>query len=556
MRKLALVAVCSLAACGPDDNVALKTGVAKSQQALQVCAAGATVDGIDVSEWQGSIDWNAVAGSGIVFAISRLNDGSHHDPYWQQNWDGMKAAGLIRGAYQFYEPTDDPTYQANLMVNAVGQLGPGDLPAMLDVEWTSGSPTVAQLSTWLSIVEAGTGKRPLIYTALGYWNQYFNGQFSDYPLVVANYGVSCPNLPDSWSNWQFWQWGGTTVPGIGGNVDHDVFNGDLGALKQFAGLASPKGWLDAANCDGIAGWAQDPKVPNDPIAVHIYLGGPAGSGATGVPTVAGNDRADLCTAIGSCNHGFDLAAAYSLMDGQPHEIHAYAIDTQGGANPELSGSPQTFTCQPALPTGWVRRHVQSEADFAAWGFDGTMDVRPVSDADFAAISENVPLPSSPRLVQASGHPEVYLIDSGYRRWVTDPDSAAAWHFDLGHLEAIDFDVLSAIPEGPHVTGRPLLVKASGPAIDLLDQPFPPMEIAGGASIAPPPQLATVSSKVSGKTPSGKTTMKATGGCSATGESSLIIAAVMMLFAFRRARRSEVTPLTPPPPAARSSAQRV
>src|SRR5882672_5805745 len=134
MKRPELLILLALAGCGPQDNTELKTGVAHSEQALQVCAAGPTVTGIDVSEWQGAIDWNAVAGSGIEFAISRLNDGSHHDTYWQQNWDGMKNAGLIRGVYQFYEPNDDPTWQANLVVGAVGQLGPGDLPAMLDIE--------------------------------------------------------------------------------------------------------------------------------------------------------------------------------------------------------------------------------------------------------------------------------------------------------------------------------------------------------------------------------------------------------------------------------------
>ncbi|MFT3839820.1 MAG: GH25 family lysozyme [Myxococcaceae bacterium] len=540
MRNLAPVALCTLAlfssSCGPQDNSELKTGVAQSQQALRVCAAGTTVDGIDVSYYQGTIDWAAVAGSGLQFAITRINDGSYNDPQFGRNWSEIKANGMIRGAYQFFEPTDDPTWQANVAVNAVGVLGPGDLPVMLDVEWTSGSPTVSQLSTWLSIVEAGTGKRPMIYTAVGYWDQYFSGQFGDYPLVVANYGVTCPAMPDSWSNWAFWQWGGTTVPGISGNVDHDVWNGDLTSLKSFVGLATPKGWLDAANCDGIAGWAQDPKAPNDAIAVHVYMGGPAGSGAPGVPTVAGNDRSDLCTAIGSCNHGFAVEAPYALMDGQPHEIHAYGIDTQGGTNPELSGSPQTFTCAPALPSG-VRRHVQGETDFAAWGFSSLMDVRPVSDADFAALTENVPLPSTPRLVQAAGHAEVYLIDSGYRRWVTDPASAQAWHFDLSHLETIDFDVLNAMPEGPHVTGRPLLVKGSGPAIDLLDSPFPPMQIAGAEPVAPPPQLATLGPTAKSSLP-GSTKFKATGGCSATGESTLVFAAALVVFALsRRARRA-------------------
>jgi len=180
----ALLAVLLFAACDRTPDLEL----ARSEQGLKVCPGPATVPGIDVSEWQGSIDWAQVAGSGVKFAITRINDGHHMDPYFQANWDAIKAVGLVRGAYQFYEPNIDAALQASWVVQAVGVLGPGDLPVMLDVEWTSGTPNAQGIGTWLSQVEAGTGKRPLIYTALGYWNQYFTSEFGDYDLVVANYG--------------------------------------------------------------------------------------------------------------------------------------------------------------------------------------------------------------------------------------------------------------------------------------------------------------------------------------------------------------------------------
>ncbi len=208
--------------------------VARAQEADTVCAAGATAPGIDISEYQGSIDWGAVAGGGYNFAIARINDGNHLDPYFGGNWAGIKNAGMIRGAYQFYEPTMDPAAQANIVINAVGMLGAGDLPVTLDVEWTSGSPNANDVGVWVDMVTQGTGKRPMIYTAVGYWNQYFNGQFSNVDLWVANWGVSCPSLPDSWSSWLFWQTGGGGVPGIAGDVDEDVFNGSLQDLVFLA----------------------------------------------------------------------------------------------------------------------------------------------------------------------------------------------------------------------------------------------------------------------------------------------------------------------------------
>ncbi|MEZ4459970.1 MAG: hypothetical protein R3E66_09610 [bacterium] len=68
---------------------------------------------------------------------------------------------------------------------------------------------------------------------------------------------------------------------------------------------APVGYLDSATCDAIAGWAQDPDVPDRDVPVHIYIGGPAGSpNAVGYNIKAKNRREDLCAAIGSCDHGY------------------------------------------------------------------------------------------------------------------------------------------------------------------------------------------------------------------------------------------------------------
>ncbi|MFT3836884.1 MAG: GH25 family lysozyme [Myxococcaceae bacterium] len=236
--------VVALIACGPmagdePGNMALDShgaGKAKSvKQALSVCSGPNTVPGIDVSEWQGAINWQDVANAGFKYAITRINDGYHQDPYFGGNWDSIKQVGMIRGAYQFYEPNIDPTTQANWVINAVGVLGPGDLPVTLDVEWTSGTPNAADIGSWVAQVQAGTGKVPMIYTAVGYWNQYFNGEFSNLDLWVANYGVNCPSMPSSWGGWLFWQWGGGPVAGIAGNVDQNVFNGTEDELRTAAG---------------------------------------------------------------------------------------------------------------------------------------------------------------------------------------------------------------------------------------------------------------------------------------------------------------------------------
>lgn len=214
---------------------------------VTVCAAGTTVKGLDVSSYQGSITWASVKAAGNDFAIARISDGSALDSDFATNWAGMKAAGLIRGAYQYFEPGQDPTTQANIVISAVGKLGNGDLPVTADMEATGGQSAatiVAHLQTWVAAVEAGTGKTPMVYTASGYWNSSVGGStaFGSLPLWVANWGVTCPSMPTGWSNWAFWQTSDTgSVSGISGAVDLDEFNGSLAQLQSFAGGGTTTG---------------------------------------------------------------------------------------------------------------------------------------------------------------------------------------------------------------------------------------------------------------------------------------------------------------------------
>jgi len=249
--------------------------------------------------------------------------------------------------------------------------------------------------------------------------------------------------------------------------------------------AKPKGYLDGASCEKVWGWSQDPDAPQKSIGVHLYFGGPAGDAkAKGVPIDANIERQDLCTPLGSCKHGFEVASPLSLHDGQPHAVHAYGIDSAGGENAQLAQSPATLDCDPVVPSG-VRRQVKDMTSFDDWGFSEFWDVMPVADAELEKIGKGAALPENPLLVQADdGSPEVWLIDGELRRHVPNQDVFATWGFDSASIVKWAVKDLEALAVGPKLRERPVLVRGTGAEIYLMDDALPkpaPEPGSGGAS---------------------------------------------------------------------------
>ena len=209
-----------------------------------VCPGATTLEGIDVSSFQATVDWAMVKASGKSFAIARIANGVTPDTAFTTNWSGIKAAGLVRGAYQEFQPNGDPIAQANYVIATIGPLQNGDLPIIADVTNTGGqtpATIAANLMTWAAAIEAGTGKPPIIYTSAQFWDGMVQSSaFGSDLLWDANWGVSCPNLPTGWTAFAFWQYSDTgTVAGVSGNVDLDKFNGSDGDLAQLT--ATPPG---------------------------------------------------------------------------------------------------------------------------------------------------------------------------------------------------------------------------------------------------------------------------------------------------------------------------
>jgi GH25 family lysozyme M1 (1,4-beta-N-acetylmuramidase) len=210
---------------------------------------GYPLTGIDVSSYQGQINWASVAAGGAHFAYVRASEqDSIVDSNFAQNSQGATANGLYAGAYHRARPdVSSGTAQADFFLDTARYVNDGrTLPPMLDVEWPRSTwtglnacynLTPSQLSAWIRAfvneVASRTGQPTMIYTNTNWWGPCTNNNttFGSEPLFIANYTQSPPPLPSGWARWTFWQYSDSgTLPG-----DQDAFNGDAAALTKRAG---------------------------------------------------------------------------------------------------------------------------------------------------------------------------------------------------------------------------------------------------------------------------------------------------------------------------------
>jgi lysozyme len=193
------------------------------------------VQGIDVSYWQGDIDWDKVRRAGVAFAYIKATEGGDVvDPKFLQNWNGAKNAGVVRGAYQFIywcRPADEQALW--FMLNVPDD--PDALPPVLDVEWNSASKTcphhvardvaLKAIKTMLDAMQAHTGKQPIIYTDPVFYRDVLDGEFTNYHYWLRSVAAE-PDAKYQGRSWAFWQFTTTgKVPGVAGRVDRNSFNG-------------------------------------------------------------------------------------------------------------------------------------------------------------------------------------------------------------------------------------------------------------------------------------------------------------------------------------------
>ena len=204
------------------------------------CGGQAALLGIDVSEFQETIDWRTVAQADVRFAFIRVADGLlFKDLTFEENWRAAKAAGIPRGAYHFFDPTEDAIEQAQLFVETVGQLEPGDLPPVLDFETLRGvSPAQAirDADRWIGHVRWALGVDPIVYTGPSFWEDVLGGpaEFALYEPWISHFTGGCPWVPAPWSTTRFHQftergW----LQGIDTYVDLNWFYGSESELRAL-----------------------------------------------------------------------------------------------------------------------------------------------------------------------------------------------------------------------------------------------------------------------------------------------------------------------------------
>lgn len=201
-------------------------------------AKKSVVHGVDVSDDQDEIDWPKAVRAGIGFAFVKVSDGLQHDTRFADNWAGAKAAGVVRGAYQYFRASLDGADAAKDFLDQIPADDLGDLPVSADVETLDGesAKTLAtELAKWVKAVTARTGRAPMIFTTPGLWDEWRMPAFPASPLWVSHWGVAQPRIPQGWSDWSFWQYKASAkVAGIPWKVDLDEYRGTLEGLKAFA----------------------------------------------------------------------------------------------------------------------------------------------------------------------------------------------------------------------------------------------------------------------------------------------------------------------------------
>lgn len=225
--------------------IAVVLAVASIASATPTLVKRGSIPGIDVSHYQGTINWSTVKANGVQWAYIKATEGTgYEDPEFSANYDGATTAGLIRGGYHFAHPDESSgaTQATYFLAHGGGWSADGiTLPGALDIEYgtsaecygLSASAMVSWIADFSNTYHSKTGVYPVIYTTTDWWTTCTGNSAafaSTNPLWLARYASAVGTLPAGWSYETFWQYADSgSNPG-----DQDIFNGDAAGLKSLA----------------------------------------------------------------------------------------------------------------------------------------------------------------------------------------------------------------------------------------------------------------------------------------------------------------------------------
>ena len=199
------------------------------------------IKGVDVSRYQGNINWQTFESQNIKFAFIKATEGSNHvDKYFSRNWENVAKTNILATAYHFFSFESSGTTQAENFISTVGKRK-GMLPPVVDVEfyadYFSNPPNKEKitytLSELLNQLEKFYNVKPIIYTTYKTYEAYIKDNFTSYPLWIRNVYIN-PSLTGI-DSWIFWQYSdeGKLYGHQGKAIDLNIYRESFNQLKKL-----------------------------------------------------------------------------------------------------------------------------------------------------------------------------------------------------------------------------------------------------------------------------------------------------------------------------------
>ena len=312
--------------------------------------------GLDVSGYQGNVDWAQVKGNGAQFAYVKATEGTYFtSSYFAQQYNGSYQQGLVRGAYHFGNPSNSSgAAQADFFVSNGGAWSADSqtLPGALDIEYNPYGPecygfTQPQMVDWINAFvneyHALTSRWAAIYSTTD-WLTTCTGNNASFgandPLWIANYNGTPNPLPAGWSTYTFWQFADQgTFPG-----DQDTFNGTHEQLVNLAnnGPTAPQSLAAMAGTSGVNLSWSPPSSGGSGIAYNLYR-------STSPGTERSNNAAPIAKGLSGTTY-----ADTGLTTGTTYYYVVTATDSAGQEGPpsnEASATPTNCSTYTSSGTG-------------------------------------------------------------------------------------------------------------------------------------------------------------------------------------------------------------